>query len=134
MKSEIISQKSYIDFLSDVKSRIKEAQIKAAVTVNRELILLYREIGQGILEQQIKKGWGAKVIDHLSADLQKSFPEMKGFSPRNLLFMLAFAEAYPDRQIVKQLVAQIPWGCNIRIIQLVTEVSHVENIIKKRPN
>ena len=62
---------------------------------------------------------GAKVIDNLAADLQKAFPEMKGFSPRNLKYMRSFAEAYPDEQFVQQVVAQIPWGHNLRILDAV---------------
>nr|WP_234711125.1 DUF1016 N-terminal domain-containing protein [Nostoc punctiforme] len=61
-----------------------------------------------MLQQQ--QGWGAKVIERLARDLKQAFPEMKGFSAHNLKYMRAFAEAYPDEQIVQQLVAQIPWG------------------------
>lgn len=99
----------YAEFLSDLKDRIRTAQIKAALSVNRELILLYWEIGRLILERQEKEGWGAKVIERLARDLKAEFPDMKGFSPRNLKYMRAFAEAYPDKQIVQQVAAQIPW-------------------------
>ncbi len=74
-----------------------------------------------ILQRQKKEGWGAKVIERLAHDLRKEFPEMKGFSPRNLLFMRSLAEAFPDKTIVKQVVSQIPWGHLIRIIQMVKD-------------
>ncbi len=78
---------------------------------------LYWQIGNSILTQQKKHGWGAKVIDKLSHDLKKSFPDMQGFSPRNLKYMRRFAEIWPDLQFVQQVVAQIPWGANIVLMQ-----------------
>lgn len=111
----------YDDFLSDLKQRIRSAQVKAVLAVNRELVLLYWQIGRDILSRQQQQGWGAKVIERLSADLRTSFPEMKGFSLRNLKYMRAFAEAYVEEPIVQQLVAQIPWGHNIRILDLIKD-------------
>lgn len=99
----------YDELLRDLKERIRQAQVRAALAVNRELALLYWQIGRDILARQRQQGWGAKVIDRLSADLRKAFPEMKGFSPRNLKYMRAFAEAWPDEQFVQQIAAQIPW-------------------------
>jgi predicted nuclease of restriction endonuclease-like (RecB) superfamily len=119
MNSTLTNDKSYLDFLSDLKLKIQTAQVKAAIAVNRELILLYWEIGRSILVRQEQEGWGAKVIDRLSADLKKAFPDLKGFSPRNLKYMRSFAEAYPDFQFVQQVVAQIPWGHNVRIMEYV---------------
>ena len=98
-------------FLKDLKDRIRSAQIKAAPTVNRELVLLYWSIGRDILAQQ-QHGWGAKVIDRLAADLHHAFPEAQGFSPRNLKYMRAFAQAWPEEAIVQQAAAQIPWFHN----------------------
>jgi len=106
----------YGPFLEDLKERIRSAQLKAAVAVNRELVLLYWSIGRRILAAQGAEGWGAKVIDRLGADLRSAFPEMKGLSPRNLKYMRAFAEAWPDEPIVQQVVAQIPWGHNVRLL------------------
>jgi predicted nuclease of restriction endonuclease-like (RecB) superfamily len=101
----------YHAFLATIKARIQQAQLKAVVAVNTELIGLYWQIGQEIWQRQQKEGWGAKVIDHLSADLHAAFPQMKGFSVRNLQYMRTFAEAYPDEaQFTQQAVAQIPWG------------------------
>ncbi|NER49017.1 MAG: DUF1016 domain-containing protein [Symploca sp. SIO1A3] len=112
---------NYDEFLRDLKERIRKAQIRAAVSVNRELVLLYWQIGRDILIRQQEQGWGAKVIDQLAKDLKKSFPEMKGFSSRNLKYMRTLSEAYPDELIVQQLVAQIPWGHNVRILDTVKE-------------
>jgi predicted nuclease of restriction endonuclease-like (RecB) superfamily len=106
----------YPQLLEQLKEQIRRAQVRASLSVNRELVLLYWHVGHEILERQQTAGWGAKVIDRLSADLRREFPEMKGFSPRNLKYMRAFAEAWPDESIVQQAVAQIPWGHNVRIL------------------
>ncbi len=97
------------------------AQVQAVLTVNRELIRLYWTIGREILERQERDGWGAKVIERLATDLRREFPEMKGFSRTNLLYMRAFAEAWPDEEFVQQVVGQIPWGHNIRILDVVKD-------------
>jgi predicted nuclease of restriction endonuclease-like (RecB) superfamily len=86
------------------------------LAVKRELVVLYWQIGHDILARQERESWGAKIIDRLAADLKASFPEMKGFSPRNLKYVRAFAEAWPEEAIVQQLVAQIPRVHNVRIL------------------
>jgi len=106
----------YAVWLTALKQRIQSAQQRASLSVNRELILLYWQIGRDILERQDIQGWGAKVIDRLAYDLSTAFPDMKGFSRRNLLYMRSFAEQWPDAEFVQQAVAQIPWGHNILII------------------
>ncbi|NET56133.1 MAG: DUF1016 domain-containing protein [Symploca sp. SIO2E6] len=107
---------NYDDFLRDLKERIRKAQIRAVVSVNRELVFPYWQIGRDILIRQQEKGWGAKVITTLSKDLRQSFPEMKGFSRTNLLYMRAFAEAYPEEQIVQAVLGQITWYHNIAVL------------------
>jgi predicted nuclease of restriction endonuclease-like (RecB) superfamily len=119
MANNLSIPEDYYDFLRELKGRILQAQVRAVISVNRELVLLYWQIGRDILNRQQQRGWGTKVIDNLAADLQKAFPEMKGFSPRNLKYMRSFAEAYPDEQFVQQVVAQIPWGHNLRILDAV---------------
>jgi predicted nuclease of restriction endonuclease-like (RecB) superfamily len=99
----------YADWLAELKTRIHTAQQRAALAVNRELVLLYWQIGHNILQRQTEQGWGAKVVDRLSHDLRTAFPEMKGFSPRNLKYMRAFADAWPDPVFVQQAAAQLPW-------------------------
>ncbi len=111
----------YDDFLRDLKQRIRAAQVGAVVAVNRELVRLYWQIGREILERQDQAGWGTKIIDRLSEDLRHDFPAVAGFSLRNLRYMRAFAEAYPDPEFVQQVVAQIPWGHNVRILDRVKE-------------
>lgn len=121
----------YDRFLRDLKERIRSAQVRAALAVNRELVLLYWQIGRDILIRQQQQGWGAKVIDRLAADLRSSFPEIKGFSPRNLKYMRTFAEAYPDESLVQQLVALIPWGHNVRILDAVKDSAQREWYIQQ---
>jgi predicted nuclease of restriction endonuclease-like (RecB) superfamily len=110
--AEAISSQGYQTLLGSLKQRIQSAQIRAGLAVNRELVLLYWSIGSEILARQQSEGWGAKVIDSLSQDLRREFPGMQGLSPRNLKYMRAFAEAWPDEPIVQQLAAQIPWFHN----------------------
>src|SRR5438309_1863792 len=81
----------YRTFLEDLKQRVRTAQLRAAQAVNRELVTLYWEIGHEILSRQAQLGWGAGVIDQLAKDLRTTFPDVKGFSPRNLKYMRAFA-------------------------------------------
>ncbi|MBB5712467.1 PDDEXK nuclease domain-containing protein [Sphingomonas xinjiangensis] len=100
-----------------MKERIRSSRLRAALAVNEELILLYWGIGRDILDRQESAGWGAKIIDRLSSDLKRDFPEMTGFSPRNLKYMRALAEAFPDREIVQRVVAQLPWGHAITLIE-----------------
>lgn len=121
MAVSLSSFDGYDDFLNDVKTRIRTAQVKAKLAVNQELVLLYWQIGREILTRQQQQGWGAKVIDQLSKDLRHDFPEMKGFSARNLKYMRAFAEAYDDEQIVQQAAAQIPWFHNCVLLDKVKD-------------
>jgi predicted nuclease of restriction endonuclease-like (RecB) superfamily len=100
----------YINILNELKEKIRQARIKAAITVNAELLKLYWEIGNTILIQQKDQGWGAKIIDNLSADLKIAFPDFKGLSVRNLKYMRSFAEAYPAFTMVQPPAAQLPWG------------------------
>ena len=110
------SPDDYATLLLTLKERIRTARLRAAVAVNQELILLYWAIGRDILARMSAEGWGAKVVQRLARDLRRDFPDMTGLSARNLAYMRAFAEAYPDRQIVQQVVAQLPWGHNVRLL------------------
>ena len=107
-KDELVP-KGYEAFLVELKERIRTAQLRAAIAVNRELVLLYWQTGRDILLRQKEHGWGSKVIDRLSADLRRPFPGVEGFSPRNLKYMRAFAEAWPEESIVQEALAQITW-------------------------
>jgi predicted nuclease of restriction endonuclease-like (RecB) superfamily len=97
----------YAPLLADIKARVQVARIRAGLAANRELLALYWDIGRLILDRQRQEGWGTKVIDRLSADLQNEFSGQQGFSPRNLKYMRAFAEAWPERVIVPQVGAQL---------------------------
>jgi predicted nuclease of restriction endonuclease-like (RecB) superfamily len=123
MADLISNSKSYIDLLARLKEQIRTAQVRAALAVNRELVLLYWGIGRVILERQTNEGWGSKVVERLAKDLKSEFPDMQGLSPRNLKYMRTLAEAWPDEAIVQQAVAQIPWGHNVRILDLVKDPS-----------
>ncbi len=103
-------------FLENLKTRIKQERLKAVFSANAALVLMYWDIGMLILEKQEKLGWGAKIIDRLSHDLKKAFPQMSGFSPRNLKYMRKFADSWPDKKIVQRTVAQIPWRSNIALM------------------
>ena len=106
----------YADWLAELKIRIHTAQQRAALAVNRELVLLYWQIGRDILARQASQGWGAKVIERLAHDLRTAFPQMKGFSRANLMYMRAFAQAWPSDEFVQQPVGQLPWGHNLVLL------------------
>ena len=116
------AQVKYQDFLCELKTRISQSRQAIARVVNVELVLLYWDLGEMILQQLAKRPWGSGVVTRLAEDLQASFPEVKGFSKRNLSYMQQFAQQWPDRVIVQQLVAQLPWGHNVLILQEVAEV------------
>ncbi|MGH7874939.1 MAG: PDDEXK nuclease domain-containing protein [Candidatus Binatia bacterium] len=106
----------YAPLLVDLKARVRAAQVRAVLSVNRELVSLYWHIGREILRCQREEGWGAKVVERLAKDLRLEFPEMHGFSRANLLSMRAFADVYPNDAIVQQLVGQLPWGHNVLLL------------------
>jgi predicted nuclease of restriction endonuclease-like (RecB) superfamily len=115
MAAKLVLPPDYETFLSDLKAKVQAARVRAALQANSELIKLYWELGNKILEQQKDAFWGDKLLEQIAGDLRRAFPDMKGFSARNLQYMRAFAQAYPD-QIVQRPVAQLPWGQNITII------------------
>ena len=111
----------YPQFIASLKKRIQEDRLKAVSAANSALIVMYWDIGKSILDKQKNANWGAKVIDRMSHDLKEYFPDMSGFSPRNLKYMRKFAECWDDYQFVQQVVAQITWGSNISIMEKVTD-------------
>jgi predicted nuclease of restriction endonuclease-like (RecB) superfamily len=111
----------YARLLADIKSRISVGQLRATQAANRELVLLYWDIGHLILNRQKNEGWGAKVIDRLAGDLKRAFPDMQGFSPRNLKYMRAFAAAYPAREFVQAPLAQITWYHHVTLLDKIRE-------------
>ena len=124
----------YGPFLEELKARIQAARVKAALSVNRELIALYWYVGKSIVERQRAAGWGKAIVERLAADLQKAFPGMEGFSPRNVWRMRAFYQAWTeevkklprsvaeaDGQNLPQPVAEIPWGHNVWLLEKVKD-------------
>lgn len=131
MNPESLTTPEYKQLLEQLKTDIRTAQIKAALSVNRELVLLYWRIGKSILEKQKQLGWGAKVVEQISRDLKLEFPTMKGFSRTNLLYMRSFADSYADEQFVQQVAGQIPWFHNCVILDKVKDSKEREFYIRK---
>ena len=117
MNNSILTDKDYSVFIKDIKHRIKNAQIKAAVSVNQELLNLYWDMAAQIVEKQKQTSWGDGFLERLSKDLQSEFPDIKGFSKRNLELMRQWYKFWSEESsITQQLVSQIPWGHNLVII------------------
>jgi predicted nuclease of restriction endonuclease-like (RecB) superfamily len=119
--SDLIEREDYHSLLLELKSKIHQSQIRAALAVNKELVLLYWQIGNSILIKQEKEGWGSKIIEQLAKDLKSEFPLMKGFSVRNLKYMRSFAENYRDLEFVQVVLAQITWYHNITLLDKVKD-------------
>ena len=117
----------YLSIIENIKREINAAQYRAALHVNADMLLLYYDIGCVINEH---KTWGSKFIDNLAADIRLAFPKSKGYSVRNLKYMAKFAETYPEREFVQQVVAQIPWGHNIVILDKVNNLEERKWYIK----
>ena len=117
-----IKNREYSNFFNSIKDRVRKTQQRAILGINKELIILYWDIGRMILHKQKRKGWGSKVIDYLSLDLCHEFPEIKGFSVRNLKYMRNFAKEYPDFAFVQQVAAQLPWFHNCILIERVPDI------------
>lgn len=105
--NSVLDKKDYGQIIQNLKEKIRQTRLRAAFTVNAQLLQLYWEIGNTILQQQKQEGWGTKVIGRLVADLKSEFPDMKGLSERNIVYMQTFAGAYPDFSITQQPVAKL---------------------------
>ena len=121
MAHRLSADSQYKKWVVELKSKIGAAQIKAAMTVNRQLLELYWQLGKDIYEKQQKANWGEGLIEQLSKDLIAAFPDMKGFSKRNLFYIKQWYLFYNKLEIVgeekvQQVVAEIPWGHNVLII------------------
>ena len=112
----------YAAVLGEIKERIRAERVRVVLAANQAMVLLYWDIGKAILARQEREGWGARTIDRLSHDLREAFPDMRGFSPRNLKYMRAFAAAWPDRAIVQQAAAQIPWFHNCVLLDKESDI------------
>lgn len=107
----------YAEWIREVKARVHAARQRAARAVNNELVGLYWQIGREIRARQETQGWGAKIVDRISADLKTEFPDTEGFSPRNLKYMRAFAVAWPDEDFVQGVLAQLPWYTHLALLE-----------------
>ncbi len=114
----------YADWLAELKGQIAQARQRAALSVNAELVQLYARVGHDILQRQQAQGWGAKVIDRLARDLKAAFPDMRGWSTRNLKYMRFFAQHCPDGLFGQQPAAQLPW---FHIVTLLTQLDAPDN-------
>ena len=112
---------SYMQFIEKIKEQIRIQRISVVMKANSSMICLYWTIGKAILEKQEEEGWGAKVIDRMAKDLKEAFPDMSGFSPRNIKYMRKFALCWTDYEIVQRVVAQIPWRTNITLLDKLKE-------------
>ncbi len=124
----LMNVSEYLSIVDTVKREITAAQYRATIHVNADMLLLYYDIGSIINAHKI---WGNKFIDNLASDIHLAFPKSKGYSVRNLKYMAKFAETYPDREFVQQLVAQIPWGHHVVLLDKVTDAKEREWYIKK---
>lgn len=136
MTSNLISNQSYKNWLADIKTRVRNAQIKVAVSVNTELLKLYWSLGEDIVEKQKKAKWGDGLIEQLSKDLTVDFPDMKGFSRRNIMYIQKWYLFYTKNQneLVQQAVAliiRIPWGHNIAIMTNCKDINEALFYVKK---
>jgi len=112
---------NYKRFLSEMRERLKSAQIRVAMSINSEQIIFYWKLGSEIIQYQKEYKWGEHFLEQLSHDMRQAFPGMEGFSVRNLQRMRQFARNYPNFPIATQAVSQLPWGHIIRLIQMVKE-------------
>ena len=126
-----ILKSDYLPFLEEIKGKIKSARIQAYRKANKELILLYWEIGERIVEKQEQLGWGKGIVEKLSNDLKKEFPTQTGYSAQNLWYMRQFYLTYKDFPILQQLVGEIPWGQNLVIMSRVKNNKEKEFYIRK---
>ena len=127
----LMNNNEYIEIIETIKGEIRGAQYKAALSVNRELIMLYYHIGTVINEH---KTWGSKFIENLAADIRIAFPNVKGYSVRNLKYMAKYAETYPDEEFVQTVSAQIPWSHNVLIHQIESGLYERQALAEKISN
>lgn len=120
-----MQDKGYIELLNEIKQNVVNSRIQAVKAVNSELINLYWIIGKLILERQKEHGWGKSIVEKLSKDLQHEMPLQAGFSSRNLWDMRRLYDRYQNEPKLRQVVAEIPWGNNIAIVQKGKEVKQV---------
>ena len=116
MKNEM-ENRNYEAWIRSIKERVQRARFKALMSANAEQVLLYWDVGHEILEKQNDEGWGSKIVARMSADLKAAFPDMKGWSTRNLKYMRAFADTWRRSEIVQAPLAQLPWYHHLTLLE-----------------
>lgn len=107
---------SYLSFIDNIKKEIEKQRLSVVLSANTSMMCLYWNIGKAILNKQAEEGWGSKVIDRISKDIKDAFPDMSGFSSRNIKYMRKFADVWNDYEIMQRTAAQIPWRSNILLM------------------
>jgi predicted nuclease of restriction endonuclease-like (RecB) superfamily len=120
-EESLILDENYINFITGIKERLRAAQVRAALAANSELIVFNWQLGKDLIEKQKAYKWGDQFLEQFSKDMRQAFPEMRGFSKRNLEYMRRFAQVYPNLEITKQAVSQLPWGHIVRLMQMVKD-------------
>jgi len=116
-KPSPLEAEGYLTVLAELRDRIGSAQVRAAVAVNTELVRLYWQVGETLNRKVQEAGWGAKVLERLARDLKLSFPELSGFSPRNLRYMRQFAAAWPEPEIWQEALAKLSWYHHLTLLE-----------------
>jgi len=122
--------KEYASLLENIKQAIQAERTRAIQQLTRSLILIYWDIGKQIIESQAKHGWGKSIVEQLSKDLQATYPGKSGYSARNLWDMRRFYETYKNFSNLRQLVAEIPWGHHLLIMQKIKSIEEKEYYLK----
>ena len=115
--NEMMADGNYAEWIKSIKERVRQARLRAVTIANTEQLLLYWDVGDEIRMKQQRFGWGAKVVDRMSRDLRNEFPDMSGWSPRNLMYMRAFAGVWKRNEIVQAPLAQLPWYHQIALME-----------------
>jgi predicted nuclease of restriction endonuclease-like (RecB) superfamily len=129
-KKAVQNNQEYIELLNAIKGRISSAKVNVTRAMSKELISLYWFIGSSIVQKQEEQGWGKSVVEQLSKDIVQTYPDYKGFSERNLWNMWRLDDEYKNSSNLQQLVAEIPWGHNLLIMEKVSEQKAREYYLK----
>lgn len=121
----------YLLFLSKLKNKIISSQQDAAISVNKELLMFYWKIGNLILDKKKEQGWEENIINSLSNDLKAAFPDVQGFSEKNIRYMCKFAEEYKDKKFIEEAAAQISWSHNLILMDKITDLNKTISYINK---
>ena len=132
MSNDIIDINEYKEILSSIKNEILKSQYRAMQVVNVEMIYMYWNIGK-IISNNIKQG--NKFVDNLAIDLKLEFPDITGFSPRNIRYMRKFADEYQDEKFLQEVLAKITWYHNVILMDKVKDIEerkwYISQTIKK---